>query len=212
MTTTTTITASPAKLKNGSWGARVRGDVTEGDTITITTRGGKSWDARVTKVVWSGEGVAVCATESLAGDAAAAERRATMTEEDLKAEVERVAAKFVGRKLTPQTRRAIKGEVVSIVAAAMDDDDPVPIYVAIDDADPNRITIESPRYEHDCHHCVFLGRFEEWDLWAHPVVPKTIIARRSSDPADYVSGLQLRNELPALAECYRRASEAGMRW
>jgi hypothetical protein len=65
MTTTTAITASPAKLKNGSWGARVRGDVTEGDTITITTRGGKSWDARVTKVVWSGEGVAVCATESL---------------------------------------------------------------------------------------------------------------------------------------------------
>ena len=62
---TNSTTASPAKLKNGSWGARVQGSVSVGDTITITTRAGKSWDARVTKVVWSGEGVAVCATESL---------------------------------------------------------------------------------------------------------------------------------------------------
>lgn len=57
--------ATPAKLKNGAWGARVQGSVAEGDTVTITTRSGKSWEARVTSVVWSGSGVSICATESL---------------------------------------------------------------------------------------------------------------------------------------------------
>jgi hypothetical protein len=57
--------ASPAKLRSGAWGARVKGTVSEGDTVTITTRAGKSWDARVTKVVWSGDGVSICATESI---------------------------------------------------------------------------------------------------------------------------------------------------
>lgn len=62
---TQTISASPAKLRDGGWGARVRGAVTEGDTVTITTRAGKSWEARVTKVVWTGDGLSICATESL---------------------------------------------------------------------------------------------------------------------------------------------------
>ena len=60
------IPATPAKLRYGSWGARVSdADVREGDVITITTRSGKSWDARVTRIVWSNDSVAVCATESL---------------------------------------------------------------------------------------------------------------------------------------------------
>jgi len=57
--------ATPTKLKNGSWGARVQGAVASGDTITITTKTGKSWEARVTRVLWSGDGIAICATESL---------------------------------------------------------------------------------------------------------------------------------------------------
>lgn len=61
----TTINARPAKLRNGSWGARVEGTVREGDTVTITTSSGKSWQARVTKVLWTGEGVSLCATSSL---------------------------------------------------------------------------------------------------------------------------------------------------
>lgn len=31
------MTASPAKLRSGEWGARVQGSVAVGDTITITT-------------------------------------------------------------------------------------------------------------------------------------------------------------------------------
>lgn len=59
------IAATPTKLRSGAWGARTREPVSQGDTVTITTRAGKSWQARVTRVVWSGSGVSVCATESL---------------------------------------------------------------------------------------------------------------------------------------------------
>jgi len=59
-----TFSASPAKLRNGSWGARVQGSVQAGDVVTITTRSGKSWQAIVTQAIWSGEGVTICATES----------------------------------------------------------------------------------------------------------------------------------------------------
>ena len=63
---TTTTQASPAKLRDGSWGARVRSEqVSPGDVVTITTAGGKTWQARVERVVWSGEGVSICATSSL---------------------------------------------------------------------------------------------------------------------------------------------------
>lgn len=61
---TTRATAAPTKLRSGAWGARVTGTVAVGDVVTITTRAGKSWQARVTQVVWTGSGVSVCATES----------------------------------------------------------------------------------------------------------------------------------------------------
>lgn len=49
------MTASPAKLRNGSWGARVlTSHITAGDTITITARNGKTWDATVDRVLWTG--------------------------------------------------------------------------------------------------------------------------------------------------------------
>lgn len=60
------ISASPAKLRDGSWGARVQSEqVSTGDLLTITTKAGKTWNARVTRVVWAGEGVSICATESM---------------------------------------------------------------------------------------------------------------------------------------------------
>ena len=59
------MTARPAKLKDGTWGARVVGDAHVGDVVTITTATGKSWDARITRVLWTGEGVTLCATASL---------------------------------------------------------------------------------------------------------------------------------------------------
>ena len=62
---TTTLTASPAKLRDGTWGARVQGTATEGQTVTIRTAAGKVWQARVTRVIWTGEGVTIVATASL---------------------------------------------------------------------------------------------------------------------------------------------------
>lgn len=61
--------ASPVKLRSGAWGARVAStSVRRGDSIRITTRSGKSWTATVAKVVWSGSGVAICATEDEASN------------------------------------------------------------------------------------------------------------------------------------------------
>lgn len=48
------MNASPLKLKDGTWGAKLEGERPEvGAKVTITTRGGKSWSATVTEVVWS---------------------------------------------------------------------------------------------------------------------------------------------------------------
>lgn len=59
-------TATPTKLRDGSWGATVKStSIKTGDTVQITTRGGKSWTARVSRVVWSGNGISICATASL---------------------------------------------------------------------------------------------------------------------------------------------------
>lgn len=66
----TTITASPAKLRDGTWGARVPGEVTPGAQIEIVTRAGKRWNAQVVRVLWTGQDrrtgdpVSLCATQS----------------------------------------------------------------------------------------------------------------------------------------------------
>jgi len=56
--------ASPTKLRDGSWGAKVQGSVSVGETIKITTKAGKSWTASVAQVVWTGSGVSLVATAS----------------------------------------------------------------------------------------------------------------------------------------------------
>ena len=63
-------TGHPAKLYDGAWGAHVNSDkVKPGDTVHLTTKAGKTWDAVVDKIVWTGpdyDGVP-CALVSLAG-------------------------------------------------------------------------------------------------------------------------------------------------
>ncbi len=59
------MNASPTKLRSGSWGATVEGSVSVGDVVTITTRAGKSWDAKVSHIVWMGSGKSIVATQSL---------------------------------------------------------------------------------------------------------------------------------------------------
>lgn len=62
------LEASPKKLRSGEWGALVRSEaVAKGDAVKVTTRSGKSWVATVAKVVWKGEGVAICATAASGG-------------------------------------------------------------------------------------------------------------------------------------------------
>lgn len=58
------IVASPAKLSDGSWGARIQTRVQVGEEVTIRTAAGKTWTAIVTRVVWAGDGVTLCATRS----------------------------------------------------------------------------------------------------------------------------------------------------
>jgi len=61
------MTATPKKLRDGSWGALVQStSVRPGDSITITSRAGQSWAARVARVLWRGDGVAIVATSSQA--------------------------------------------------------------------------------------------------------------------------------------------------
>jgi len=57
--------ATPAKLRDGTWGARVQGTATPGTEIEVTTKSGKTWRATVTRVLWTGDGITLCATQSL---------------------------------------------------------------------------------------------------------------------------------------------------
>lgn len=45
------ITVSPAKLLNGAWGVVSTEDLQIGDTVTVRTRGGKTWEAKITAMV-----------------------------------------------------------------------------------------------------------------------------------------------------------------
>ena len=60
------IQASPKKLRTGDWGALVQGTdaVKQGDLVEIKTKAGKTWTTRVSKVVWTGNGVTICKTDS----------------------------------------------------------------------------------------------------------------------------------------------------
>ena len=51
-----------------------------------------------------------------------------------------------------------------------------------------RLTMEQPRYEHDCNICEFLGQYREYDLY-YCLKNMTIIERYSDEGGDYSSGL-----------------------
>lgn len=63
--TTPALSASPAKLRDGSWGARIESsDVSVGTEVVITTRAGKSWDAWVADIIWTKDGITLARTRS----------------------------------------------------------------------------------------------------------------------------------------------------
>jgi hypothetical protein len=61
------LTATPTKLRDGRWGARVVGSPRVGEEIEVRSASGKVWRAYVERLVWSGNGVALVATRSADG-------------------------------------------------------------------------------------------------------------------------------------------------
>lgn len=63
-----------------------------------------------------------------------------------------------------------------------------------------------PLYEHDSDCCTFLGIFKNADLYyCKQMNNPTVIARFSSDPSDYSSGLCFADRSPFLGEAKRLA-------
>ena len=58
--------ATYTKLKSGAWGVRVTGSVAKGDRVTVTKKDGSTKIEIVEAVVWSGNGVSVCAIGAMA--------------------------------------------------------------------------------------------------------------------------------------------------
>lgn len=56
--------AVPAKLQDGSWGARVEGGVVDGQRIMVTTQNKRRWRAIVTAIVHSDHGASLCKTRT----------------------------------------------------------------------------------------------------------------------------------------------------
>ncbi len=67
------------------------------------------------------------------------------------------------------------------------------------------------RFQHDCDNCKPLGEFGDADLYYcnQQIGGPTLIARYSSDGADYISGLCFADKVPALGEARKRAFDAG---
>ena len=66
-----------------------------------------------------------------------------------------------------------------------------------------------PKFDHDCTKCVFLGHWEDADLYACPS-QNTVIARFSSDAADYKAGLVFTATDPHLAIAFARAHQVNI--
>lgn len=68
-----------------------------------------------------------------------------------------------------------------------------------------------PRYIHDCTRCTFLGQHGTADLYFCPQIEglPTVIARYSSNGADYQSGM-FNPHTPALQEAKTRAMARGL--
>lgn len=75
------------------------------------------------------------------------------------------------------------------------------------------MTNETPRHKHDCTACTFLGHHGKADLYFCGKQPggATLIARHSSEGADYASGTSFSyGALPALHEARLRAQALGL--
>ena len=53
--------ATYTKLRSGDWGIRVQGTVKTGDIVNVAKKSGESKAETVAKVLWTGNGVSLCA-------------------------------------------------------------------------------------------------------------------------------------------------------
>ena len=69
--------------------------------------------------------------------------------------------------------------------------------------------MDERRYIHDCQKCIFLGQFNEFDLYfCGGTAYNTVIARYGDDGPDYLSGMFSID--PNLEEAKKRARELGL--
>lgn len=66
--------------------------------------------------------------------------------------------------------------------------------------------MHTPAFTHDCGDCLFLGRWQGFDLYFCPNEP-TVLARAGDDGPDYTSGLNATT--PVLMEAHERAMRLG---
>lgn len=55
--------ATYSKLKSGDWGVRIEGAVKPGATVEVTKKDGSRKSEIITKVIWTGGGISLCAIE-----------------------------------------------------------------------------------------------------------------------------------------------------
>lgn len=55
--------ATFTKLKNGDWGVKVNGSASPGQQVTVDKKSGGTKTVKIAKVLWSGNGVSICAIE-----------------------------------------------------------------------------------------------------------------------------------------------------
>lgn len=72
-----TTTATYTKLRDGSWGIRAPFPVTAGQAITVTKKSGESKTEKISRVLWSGDGITFCAIVKLTSGAAGTYRRSS---------------------------------------------------------------------------------------------------------------------------------------
>jgi hypothetical protein len=67
----------------------------------------------------------------------------------------------------------------------------------------------APRYQHQGKDAVFLGRFDDYDLYHQH---GHLVARFSDEPTDYLLGMRQRqyDKVPALSEAVRLAEQRGL--
>lgn len=75
--------------------------------------------------------------------------------------------------------------------------------------DMSEFNISSRRYPHDCSQCVFLGLYQEYDLYYCPQIGlPTVLARYGHEGHEYYSGLGL--SMQPLIEAQSRAIDRGL--